>query len=167
MALQTMATIKEKCSFSREGNRLDDNVNDSPYAFSDDCYVIGTNPDFDCAESDTKFVRWKTQLNDEISRLVSTEDGSVVVVSTAEQNLSILRGSDGGFLVTRDIKPKPMEEGKHFGIHIGLLHIFISTLYLPSFAKIRYYRVVIPQYIICPKQFKIQCEGCARCALSH
>lgn len=135
-----MSTVRELYSSPLQSRRGDHKTNDSPYAVSDGCYVIGTNTGTGIQTTATSttsthqegddfdFVRWKTQLNDEVSRVVSTENGDVIAVSTEGQFLSLLQGNTGRDLVTRSIRPKAHEVGKMIWNQNSFIHSSIVIM---------------------------------------
>ena len=82
----------------------------TPHAISDDSRVFGTKTKITSPGDSGDLVRWETDMNADVSKLVTTENGDVIAILTSDQSLSILRGSDGTILVSRDIGPKRYEE---------------------------------------------------------
>jgi hypothetical protein len=106
-AVGEMASFQEVQSISRQETW--EMTSGSPHAIADGSIVSGIKED-SCTAT---LIKWQTDVDDAVSWVISTSDGSVVVVSTIEQRLSILRGCDGAVLVTRNIAPKLNESGMH------------------------------------------------------
>ncbi len=126
------ATVRKFYSSPRHSPQNVDTSHDTPYAVSDGCYVVGTHPHLTLTSNENEangcFIKWKTSFNDEISRLVSTADGSIIAVTTMAQSLSLIRGGNGDVLASRSIRPKVHEQGKKKKI-LSLRPLFrISTL---------------------------------------
>lgn len=110
-----MASLKELYTYTRSSNSNVDLSCDSPCAIVDGKCVIGRSKSglSESTTNESSFVKWQTQVNGDVSRLASTADGSVFAVSTEDQILSLMRARDGRILVSRSIKPKTNEKGKH------------------------------------------------------
>jgi len=65
--------------------------------------VIGTVNTSTNTSACNNWINWNTDLKEQVSQVASTHDGSVVAASTTEGSVSILRGVDGGTLMTKSI----------------------------------------------------------------
>ncbi len=80
----------------------------TPHAISDGFSVIGTK--ISAISDSNNLVRWERNMNDDVSKIVTTKKGNVIVSLTRDRSLSILRGVDGTILISRNVGPKSHEE---------------------------------------------------------